>query len=207
MQGLRTQLVPGFISLRHRSQGCPLLVRSLLRSLQTEESQLLLLLLLQEDFNKAPHFWFFLFPTTAVSLCVPYSDPTWCDIKNRSGGQLWLCRQWAVQGTREKWFSLESPAIQQWKHNSCQDPKPNQPLFFTPAYFLNQALWLLGIIRLPEEPQLLPQLLSSSRTEQERWAGSDLGAGLQPVMCHSREERAVFKAPLICYGNKTQQRW
>lgn len=147
-------------------------------------------------------FLFFLISHYYRELCVCYSDPNQRNIKSLSGWQLWLLRHRAVRGAEEKWFSLASSAMWQWKCNSCRDPTPNHQLVSAPACSLNKALWLPNIIHLPEEPWLRLQLPSSSRSEHERWTESDRGAGL--TTC--REERAVFKAPLICYGNKTQQK-
>lgn len=150
------------VCARRRSWGCPLLAHSLVQRLQTEETKSSSSRWTSARLRAGPRFWFSSFRTITVSLCVHCSDLSQCSC----GWQRQWVRHRAAHGAGEKWFCLASSAMWQWKGTSC--PDPNHPLCSAPGCFLNKALWLPNIIHLPKEPQILPQLPSSSWSEHER---------------------------------------
>lgn len=90
--------------------------------------------------EQGPPFWFVSFPTAAVGLCVPCSDPRGCNTKSLPGWRCRLLGRCAVRGAGQTGVSLASSATWQWKCSSCQDPKPNHQLLSAPACFRNKAL-------------------------------------------------------------------
>lgn len=137
--------------------------------------------------EQGPRFWFAAaFPAAAVGLCIPCSDPRGCNTKSLSGWRRRLLRRCAVRGAvrQESLLHLQPCGSE----NAAAVRIPNPTTNFSLHQPVSETkLWLPNIIHVPEEPQPLPQLPPSSRSEHERWTESDPGAGL--TTCDGSQQR------------------